>query len=284
MLPYRIFLALAAPAFAWRLVRERGAAAERLGGHGPAGGARGPVIWLHAASNGELASARALIGAILDRLPGARMVVTCNTLTGRDFARGWGLDRVAVRLAPLDYRATLRRFIAAWQPDALILVESELWPNRLAEMAARGRPVLVLGARMSERSFARWARLPGLVRPMMGRISYLSAQDAGARARFVALGLDEAKAGPVVDLKSAARPAAAPDPDARAALAPHFPRAETLLAASTHELALKCGACSNGSKISGKPFLYRVTSFRNWLISAIVLESLSMDNFLLKVT
>lgn len=235
MLPYRILLALAAPAFALRLAREPGTAAERLGGNGPAGATRGPVIWLHAASNGELASARALVGRILDRLAHARLIVTCNTVTGRDFARGWGLDRVEVRLAPLDYRASLRRFIAAWQPDALILIESELWPNRLAEMAALGRPVLLIGARMSERSHARWARLPGLVRPMMDRIAYLSAQDEGSRARFVALGFDETRAGPVVDLKSGTRPAEAPDQGALAALAPHFPRAATLLAASTHE-------------------------------------------------
>lgn len=235
MLPYRLFLALAAPAFALHLARESGTAGERLGGGGPAGVRRGPLIWLHGASNGELASARGLIERILARLPGARMVVTANTVTGRALASGWGLDRVSARLAPIDYLFALRRFIGAWQPDALILVESELWPNRVAEMARLGRPVLVVGARMSDRSYRRWARAPGVIRPVLDRFAFLSAQDAASRARFVSLGLDETRVGPEVDLKSGVTPAGEADASELARLAPLFPRASTVLAASTHE-------------------------------------------------
>ncbi|SIO37340.1 3-deoxy-D-manno-octulosonic-acid transferase [Rhodovulum sp. ES.010] len=235
MPPYRLLLTLAAPVVALRLLREPDARAERLGGNGPADRPPGPLFWLHGASNGELASARGLIERILARLPDARLVVTCNTETGRALVAGWGLDRVAVRLAPLDYRPTLRRFLAAWRPDALILVESELWPNRIAEMARLGRPVLVVGARLSRKSAARWARLPGLIRPMLARVAFLSAQDAASRDRFIALGLDAPRAGPVVDLKSADLPATDADPAALARLAPLFPRAKTVLAASTHE-------------------------------------------------
>ncbi|WP_287185148.1 3-deoxy-D-manno-octulosonic acid transferase [Rhodovulum sp.] len=235
MLSYRLLLSLAAPVFALRLIRDGRLAAERLGGGPDAGPDAGPVIWLHGASNGELASARGLVDRLLDRRPGARLVVTCNSATGRALVRGWGLDRVAVRLAPLDYRWALARFLSRWQPAALVLIESELWPNRLAAMAARGRPVLVVGARMSARSAARWGRLPGLVGAMLARVGYLSAQDAASGARFVALGLDPARLGPVVDLKSDGAAPAPPDPDALARLAPLFPRGDTLLAASTHE-------------------------------------------------
>ncbi|MBN2906038.1 MAG: 3-deoxy-D-manno-octulosonic acid transferase [Rhodobacteraceae bacterium] len=235
MTPYRLLLTLAAPVFALRLALRRDEADERLGGNGPGAVRRGTVIWLHAASNGELTSARGLIQRILARLPQARMIVTCNTTTGRALVQGWGMDRVEVRLAPLDYRLTLRRFMGAWLPDALILIESELWPNRLAEMARMDRPVALLGARMSQRSAARWQRLPGLVRPALAAIGYLSAQDAASRARFVELGYDETRIGPVVDLKSGTSPTGSADPAELARLAPLFPRASTLLAASTHE-------------------------------------------------
>ncbi|TCP22858.1 3-deoxy-D-manno-octulosonic acid transferase [Rhodovulum adriaticum] len=231
---YRLLLSLAAPAVAIRLLRKRGEAGERLGGHAPSPPHPGPVIWLHAASNGEAASARGLVQAILERGLAARVVVTCNTATGRDLVRGWGMAQVSARLAPLDYRQALRRFLRGWQPAALILIESELWPNRLAAMAQRDRPVLVLGARMSARSAARWRRLPGLIRPALAAVSYLSAQDDGSAARFHALGLPADRIGPVVNLKSGSAMQDGPDQTDLDRLAPLFPRGDTVLAASTH--------------------------------------------------
>lgn len=234
MFLYRLLLIAAAPVFALRLARERRHMAERLGGGGRAERARGPVIWLHAASNGELTSARGLIERLLGRWPDAAMLVTCNSLTGRALVRDWRLARVTTRLAPFDYRWTLRRFIDRFRPDMLILIESELWPNRILEMAAQGRPVLLIGARMSARSAARWGKLPGLVRPMLTALSHVSAQDPASRARYVALGADPARVGPDVNLKTTAAPALADHSAERAGLVPLFPRAATLLAASTH--------------------------------------------------
>lgn len=235
MLLYRLLLTLASPVLLLRLLREPRLAVERLGLRGPVRGSAGGVIWLHAASNGELTSARALIGQVLERRPEARLLVTCNTATGRALAAGWGLERVEVRLAPLDYRLTLRAFLLGWSPVAVVVIENELWPNRLALLARRGVPVLVMGARISARSAARWGRLPGLARAMLGGVAWLSAQDAESRARFIALGLSPDRAGPLVNLKSASAVTAGPDPAELAQLCPLFPRAETLLAASTHD-------------------------------------------------
>nr|WP_212524563.1 3-deoxy-D-manno-octulosonic acid transferase [Actibacterium sp. MT2.3-13A] len=236
MFLYRLLLTLAAPVIALGLARRdrRDGLDERLGGHGAGAARRGAVIWLHAASNGELTAARPLIAALLARDARLWLVITCNSATGRALAQGWGLPRTEVRLAPLDYRLCLRRFLGNWQPDALIVIESELWPNRLTEMARRHRPVLVLSARISERSARLWARLPGLTRRVMGAISLLSAQDAGSEARFLSLGLPPDRLAPALNLKTGAAPAA-PDPAELARLRPLFPHGATLLAASTHE-------------------------------------------------
>lgn len=206
----------------------KGALAERLG-FGPAPAA-GPKLWLHAASVGEVTSARWVIEAVLAARPGLQVLVTTNTATGRERVRGWGLPGVQAALAPFDSAGAAARVLDRWQPQALVVVENELWPARLAACDNRGVPVLVIGARMSARSAARWRLLRGLVGPMLARIDWLSAQDADSRARFLALGLPPKAAGPVMALKSLGHAQPGPPPFAPPAL-----REATLLAASTHE-------------------------------------------------
>lgn len=226
---YRLILTLALPLMLlatllgrWRGRLPKGALAERLG-RGSA--ASGQTLWLHGASLGEVTSARWLVSRLLAETPGLRLLVTSNTATARAVVQGWGLPGVTAALAPLDTAATARAVLARWQPRALIVIENELWPTRLATLAAAGVPVLVIGARMSERSARRWRMAPGLIGGTLRRINWLSAQDAGSEARLLALGLPPDRLGPRMILK--AMVAAAPE-----ATDPN--RARTLLAASTH--------------------------------------------------
>lgn len=228
---YRLLLSLALPVLLIRLglrvlrgAEPTAALAERLGGGAPS--APG-AIWLHAASNGELISAQPLIAALFAARPGLRLMVTTNTVTARAMALGWGDERITVRAAPLDTRWALARFLAHHHPAALIVVENELWPNRLLGCAARGLPVLAIGARMSARSARRW-RKTGLGPRLMRAVTALSAQDPASEAEFRALGLPARATLPIVNLKTAVR---LPEPDVSLG----WPRAATLLAASTHE-------------------------------------------------
>lgn len=236
MVFYRAVLAAASPFLTlWLLWRRwtgrdsaRGAAERRGCGEAEA---EAPVLWLHGASNGELTSARWLIAELLARAPGLRLIVTCNTETGRDMVESWGMARVFAALAPMDFGAALDRFFDRWRPGALVILENELWPRRIAIAGERGVPVLVLGARLSEGSARTWARVPGLARAVMAGIAYLSAQDAGSEARFQTLGLPANRIGPVVNLKARQGPEQAPLPDD---LVRAFDRGRTFLAASTH--------------------------------------------------
>lgn len=214
----------------WQRLRGRmpaGALAERLGFG--AGGQAG--LWLHGASNGELTSARWLLERIVAARPDLGIVVTSNSATARAMVAGWGLPGVAVRLAPFDTPGAVRRFRARWGVRALIVLENELWPERIAQMAEAG-PVLLLGARMSAGSARNWQRMaPGLMAGLLARLRLVSAQDAGSEARLLALGLPADRLGPRLMLKAHAA-AAGP---VGAAFAPALPRDRILLAASTHE-------------------------------------------------
>lgn len=179
-------------------------------------------IWIHGASVGEMNSARPVIEMLAKR---ARLIVTTNSTTGRALAQSWGLD---ARLAPLDVPQALSRFLARYQPRVAVTLENELWPNRSAMLARADIRQFVIGARMSERSARRWAKLPWLIAPMLARIDGLSAQNQGSEERLVGLGLPEAALMPRVQLKllgpARTRPGIPPET-----------RARTILAASTHE-------------------------------------------------
>lgn len=230
MILYQLFMALAlVPVLAHQALRgAKGALAERLG-FGPAPGP-GLRLWFHAASVGEVTSARWVIEAVLAARPGVQMLVTTNTATGRAQVQSWELPGVVATLAPLDSAGAAGRVLDRWRPQALVVVENELWPARLRAADNRGVPVLVIGARMSARSARRWGWLNGLMRGMLARIDWLSAQDADSLARFRALGLRPGAAGPVMALKSLGRASATALP-----FPPPAPRHATLLAASTHE-------------------------------------------------
>lgn len=233
---YRLILALVLPLLLARLgarvlagKEAAGTLGERLG----FGAATEPgAIWLHAASNGELVSARPLIAAMLARAPGLRFLITVNTVTARALAADWAQEpalsgHLAVRMAPLDSRGCLGRFFARHAPAALIVIENEIWPNRLTMAGERAIPVLIAGGRMSARSARRWRKI-GLGPVLAPAIAAVSAQDEASAAGFRGFGVPAGRMLATVNLKTAVAPPAA-------TWSPGWARALTVLAASTHE-------------------------------------------------
>lgn len=246
VLIYRLIVSLAVPILALvaliKVLRGKmllGDLCERLGaGLDRLPVPHGPVLWVHGASNGELTAARHVIEAALDRAPDLQIIVTVNSITARAMVRGWGLPRLHVRLAPLDLRRTVHRFIACAQPNALLTIENEIWPNRFTLCARHSIPVIVVGARMSEQTARIWQKYRRLLGRLTARtldaISALAPQDAASEERLLALGLAPSRLLPRMNLKSGVEMATAVPADA-ATLRATFQKDETVLAASTHE-------------------------------------------------
>ena len=201
--------------------RDSGADLSQRLGSGPP--ATAGAVWLHAASVGEVQSARPLIAALAPH----GVLVTTNTATGRDHVTGWRVPGVTARLAPVDAGPVLRRFLDRHRPRALVIIEGDLWPARILAARARGMAVVMVSARISARSAARWGRLSGLIRPLLAQVDAVFPQDEASAMRFRALGLPGDRIGPTLNLKATAEVAPA-------ASLPGFPRADTVLAASTH--------------------------------------------------
>ncbi|MBN8874866.1 MAG: 3-deoxy-D-manno-octulosonic acid transferase [Rhodospirillales bacterium] len=193
----------------------------------------GKLLWLHAASVGETVSILPVLAALP---PEVTVLLTTGTVTSATLLaqRLPALelaDRVIHRFAPLDVPGWATRFLDHWRPDAAAFVESELWPNQIRAAADRGIPLLLLNGRLSPRSAAGWARVPGFARSILGRFSAVRARGEEDAARFRALGAPNVSA--PGDLKLAAPPLPA-DPTALAAMRAAFQERPTWLAASTH--------------------------------------------------
>ncbi|HET8946914.1 MAG TPA: glycosyltransferase N-terminal domain-containing protein [Candidatus Polarisedimenticolia bacterium] len=185
-IPYQIVMAalLGRPAVPWR---ERLGRAPQLSSLPPG------ALWVHAVSFGEVRLAHAVIAALRARLP-LPVVLTTTTGTGRALAERWRRERSpgaadAVAAPPLDLPGPIGRFLDAARPRALVLVETELWPNLLRLAPARGVPVVVVNGRVSPRGFARLQRARSLFAPGMAAIHLVAAQSEEDAARFVVLGV-----------------------------------------------------------------------------------------------
>jgi 3-deoxy-D-manno-octulosonic-acid transferase len=150
----------------------------------------GRLIWIHAASVGETVSALPVVAA-LD--PAVTTLFTTGTVTSaRVLAQrlqelGLG-DRVIHRFVPLDVPAWCARFLDHWRPDVAVFLESELWPNMIAGCADRCIACVLINARMSVRSAARWCNLPGFAAELLGHFTWIAAQSEGDARRLRSLG------------------------------------------------------------------------------------------------
>ncbi len=169
----------------------------------------GKLLWLHAASVGETTSILPVLAAI-GRLSGeTHVLLTTGTVNAAALLAArlapMGLDaRVLHRFAPWDVPAWVARFLDHWRPDAAAFVESEIWPNLLAACAVRGIPTMLVNARLSATSFARWRRLGATGRTLFAGFRHAQAQSDADAARLRVLGV--ARVSPVGNLKFAAPP------------------------------------------------------------------------------
>jgi len=146
-----------------------------------------PVVWLHAVSVGEVLAVSRLVSELDLAFPWHRLVISTTTRTGQALARErFGANRVFY--CPLDLPWAVRAYLNALQPRMLILAETEFWPNLLSGCFRRKIPVVVVNARISDRSWPRYRLLRALWKPFLSRFSRVLAQSETDAARLIAIG------------------------------------------------------------------------------------------------
>ena len=240
---YQALLWLSLPAVLLRLewrARREPEYGQRIGERMGRVPAEVPVgcIWFHAVSAGETIAAAPLIAKLASEFSGdggVPFLVTTMTPTGSAQVAGRLGGSVHHCYAPYDFPFGVRSFFDGVQPRLLVLVETELWPNLIGEAHRRGVPVLLVNARLSERSARGYGLVRGLTRRMLKRIGFVACQYDDDADRFRLFGLDDDK---VAAFGSVKFDAGLPDDHAArvAALRREFAleRRPVWLAASTH--------------------------------------------------
>jgi 3-deoxy-D-manno-octulosonic-acid transferase len=173
----------------WRGRREplyRKHIGERFGRNLPA--ARSPVLWIHAVSLGETRAAAPLIERLQRHYPHATLLLTHMTTTGRAAAQAVTRDRVVQAWLPYDVPFAVRAFLQHFRPRAGMIMETELWPNLIAEAKRAGIPMFLVNARLSPKSAVGYARVERLTRPMLQSLAGVAAQTDPDAARLHILG------------------------------------------------------------------------------------------------
>ena len=191
----------------------------------------GEVIWLHGVSVGETLSLLPLVERFREARPDVTVLVTSGTTTSAQLL-GRRLPTGAVhQYAPVDGPAAVAAFLDHWRPSLGVLVESELWPNLILEAQARGVPLVLASARITEKTATGWARFPRAARRLLSAFARVLPQDEASAERLRGLG---ARIDGQVNLKLAGGPLPH-DAAAFTALSAAIGDRSVVVAASTHE-------------------------------------------------
>ena len=159
------------------------------------------VLWIHAASVGEAVIAENLVNYMSSRKAFSRFVITTNTDYTHDLLTRRLDGRAGVLYLPFDLPGAIRRFMNRSTFEALILVETEIWPNLIWAAHARGLPVIIMNGRISDRTKKNYRSLSFFLKHVLSSIDLVLAQSQEQAKRFISIGMDPSRVRDVGNLK-----------------------------------------------------------------------------------
>ena len=250
-------------------------------------------IWIHAVSVGEVGIALKFCDSYRERNPSARFLLTTTTPTALAIASEASSDWLEAMPNPVDLPVITARLMRRLRPVALLMVEADLWPNRIAAAKADGIPVALLNARLSTRSERRFRAVKPLSAALFGQLNLITLTDPGDPERWQSLGVDPRilrlvgnikHDGPLVTVAAVTSQDSPPlllaasthrgeedeisraylilrkeFPDLRLVIAPRHAERREEIRSTLESLALPCILRSQGGELSEKPLVLDTT-------------------------
>ena len=127
-------------------------------------------IWIHAASVGELMSIISIIKKLEKNKKIKSILLSTSTTSSAKIFKKLNLKKTSHIYFPLDNKYIVKRFIRYWQPELAIFIDSEIWPNMFKNLHLSKIPIIVMNARITERSFNKWQIFPDFAKQVFGKI------------------------------------------------------------------------------------------------------------------
>ena len=151
------------------------------------------AVWIHAASVGEAAIAENLINYLKKHTNLNRFIITTNTYYTQDMLRTKFGNEVPVFSLPFDLNYLVSHFIAASDFRALVIIETEIWPNLIWQAKKRHIPVVIVNGRISDHTVATYRRFTPFLSHVLNHVDHVAAQSDEHRKRFVSIGMNPQK-------------------------------------------------------------------------------------------
>jgi 3-deoxy-D-manno-octulosonic-acid transferase len=192
-------------------------------------------IWVHAVSVGEVQASAPLIRALKERFPGRQLLITTVTPTGAARVKSLFGDTVHHGYIPFEFPHAIRAFFENVNPEAALIMETEIWPNLYRGCGIRKIPLILVSARISPRSVPGYRKLLPLIRETLSHGIIIAAQSQLDADRFLALGANPARTCVMGNIKFDIEPDEAVVSKGRALRDELFGDRPVWIAASTHE-------------------------------------------------
>lgn len=194
----------------------------------------GRLVWFNAASMGESIALLDLIRAVLDEADDIHVIVTTQSATSAQLLGELLPRRTIHQVAPYDALPAVNRYLSQWRPDVAVWVESELWPRMMHETARLKIPMLLINARVSQRTLARFHSWPVVALGLFKHFDRILVQEETLTHTLQRLGVPSKNLHVVGSLKEDRSPLEASQ-DQLASLSVRLGERARWLAASTHE-------------------------------------------------
>ncbi len=158
-------------------------------------------IWIHSVSVGEFIAVLPLIHDLLNKHPEIPLFITTTTQTGSDLVLQKLSNKVFHSYIPWDLPDAISRFYHKINPRAVLIMETEIWPNLLMQGNKKAIPLFLINARMSEKSFKSYQKIAAFTKKMLGLLTYVCVQNNADLERFSILGLKPSQASITGNLK-----------------------------------------------------------------------------------
>jgi len=152
------------------------------------------IIWMHCVSVGEFNASKPLIDKLFNLYPNHKIVISTTTMTGAVAVKNHYKNKVIHCFFPFDAVQIIKSFLKKINPEICILMETEIWPNLIYVLKTKHIPVVLVNARLSEKSYDKYQSFsPRLVKKTLNRLSIICAQNTYSLERFISLGINKEK-------------------------------------------------------------------------------------------